>query len=84
MHARRGGRGRHGGKLDRADIAVADQPQPQRQPPRGTAAAEATLAVQHASTADELLQVAHTNRDVLRPGILAQAFLRIAKVEDIP
>lgn len=44
-----------------------------------TAAAEATLAVQHAATED-LLRVAHAHRGVLRPGVLSQALLRMAKV----
>lgn len=29
---------------------------------------------------EELLRIAHTHRDVLRPGVLSQALLRIAKV----
>lgn len=40
---------------------------------------DAALAVQHATTA-ELLGVTHHLRDVLRPGHISQALLRIAKV----
>lgn len=47
--------------------------------PNVTAAAVATLAVQHAAT-EELLEVAYAHRGVLRPGVLSQALLRMAKV----
>lgn len=77
MHARRGGRGRPRGRTYNGEgagaVDVAERPSV-------PAAAEATLAVQHAADEDELLRVAHTHLDVLRPGVLAQALLRIAKV----
>lgn len=74
MHASRGGRGRRRGRRDGGGNAAAVVERP------STAAAEATLAVQHATTEDELLVVAHAHRGVLRPSVLSQALLRIAKV----
>ena len=75
--ARRGGRGRRrgvsGSEGAASATAVAHRP-------NVTPAAEATLAVQHADTEEELLRVAHAHRGVLRPGVLSQALLRMAKV----
>lgn len=82
MHARRGGRGRRRGRTDSYDAAVAvipgERPAKQQQQRQG-AAGEATLAVQHAADED-LPRVAHDHLAVLRPGVLCQALLRIAKV----
>lgn len=84
MQARRGGKGRRRGRTDGggpssgsrvlngADAVPAKEYS-------STAAASATLAVQHAAH-HELLVVAHTHKAVLRPGVLSQALLRIAKV----
>lgn len=80
MHARRGGKGRRRGRVDgggpattngAAAVSVRETP--------STAAAIATLAIQHAAH-EELLEVAYTNRSILRPAVLSQALLRIAKV----
>ena len=84
MQARRGGKGRRRGRKDGGGLssgshvsegagAVSAKESP------STAAASATLAVQHASH-HELLGVAHTHKAILRPGVLSQALLRIAKV----
>ncbi|CAM9860444.1 unnamed protein product [Ectocarpus sp. 12 AP-2014] len=79
MHARRGGKGRRRGRASvsgsprqagAAANAVRETP--------STAAALAALAVQHASHED-LLDVAYSHRAVLRPGLLSQALLRLAK-----
>ncbi|CAM9590120.1 unnamed protein product [Ectocarpus sp. 13 AM-2016] len=79
MHARRGGKGRRRGREDvsgsprqagSAANAVRETP--------STAAALAALAVQHASHED-LLAVAYSHRAALRPGLLSQALLRLAK-----
>lgn len=81
LYARRGGRGRRRGRTDSEGgasgigAAVAQRPSNTT-----TAAAEASLAVQHAATDHEVLGVAHAHRGVLRPGPLSQALLRIAKV----
>lgn len=40
-----------------------------------------TLSVAHrVLVQEELLRIAHTHREVLRPGVVSQALLRIAKV----
>lgn len=75
--ARRGGRGRRRGVSGSEGAASATAV---THKPNVTAAAEATLAVQHAATDEDLLRVAHVHREVLRPGVLSQALLRIAKV----
>lgn len=87
LHARRGGKGRRrgrtrindpfsapGGASGSAAVAV-------RETPPTTASAAATLAVQHAAH-HELLGVAYTHRALLRPAVLSQALLRVAKVCD--
>lgn len=83
MHARRGGKGRRRGRTGISDSprqagAVANAV---REKP-STAAALAALAVQHASHED-LLAVAYTHRAALRPGLLSQALLRLAKVSEL-
>lgn len=75
--ARRGGRGRRRGVLGSEGAASATAVAHR---PNVTPTAEATLAVQHAATEEELLRVAHAHRGVLRPGVLSQALLRMAKV----
>lgn len=84
MQARRGGKGRRRGRTDGGGASSGSHvfdgagPVPTKESP-STAAAAATLAVQHAAH-HELLVVAHTHKAVLRPGVLSQALLRIAKV----
>lgn len=84
MQARRGGKGRRRGRTDGGGPSSGSRVSegagavPAKESP-STAAASATLAVQHASH-HELLGVAHTHKAVLRPGVLSQALLRIAKV----
>lgn len=81
LQARRGGRGRRRGRTEYDDDAAATtavKEKPAQQQRQG-AAGEATLAVQHAAD-EELLKVAHDHLAVLRPGVLSQALLRIAKV----
>lgn len=86
LHARRGGKGRRrgrtqgdtrpsvdGGASAGAAVAIRETPP--------TASAAATLAVQHAAH-HELLGVAYTHRASLRPAVLSQALLRVAKVCD--
>ncbi|CAN0061635.1 unnamed protein product [Scytosiphon promiscuus] len=80
LHARRGGKGRRRGRAQSdgapsvaggaATAAVRETPP--------TASAAATLAVQHAAH-HVLLGVAYDNRALLRPAVLSQALLRIAK-----
>lgn len=84
MNARRGGKGRRRGRVGgdapvtSGDAAAAAVPKPVRETPC-TAAATATLAIQHAAHED-LLEVAYINRSILSPAVLSQALLRIAKV----
>lgn len=84
MQARRGGKGRRRGRTDGEGPSSGSRvlegagAVPVRESP-STAVAAATVAVQHAHH-DELLMVAHTHKAVLRPGVLSQALLRIAKV----
>lgn len=84
MQARRGGKGRRRGRTDGGQPSSAScvlegaGALPAKESP-STAAAAAALAVQHAAH-HELLDVAHTHKTVLRPGVLSQALLRIAKV----
>lgn len=75
--ARRGGRGRRRGASGSEGAASATAVVNR---PNVTAAAETTLAVQHADTDEELLRVAYAHRGVLRPGVISQALLRMAKV----
>ncbi|CAM9857387.1 unnamed protein product, partial [Hapterophycus canaliculatus] len=83
LHARRGGKGRRRGKTrsdsppSAAGVASGAAAVAARETPP-TASAAATLAVQHAAH-HELLGVAYTHRALLRPAVLSQALLRVAK-----
>lgn len=86
MQARRGGKGRRRGRTDSGGppgsrVFEGAGAVPAKESP-STAAAAATLAVQHAPH-QELLVVAHTHKAVLSPGVLSQALLRIAKVRTL-